>query len=357
MAFFRYYFLGMVIEMPKHPYADLPDYAFWRRAISGAAPEDVDPVISVPFTISKADPVATAGSCFAQYIGSTLSDRGFNFFVAEDKPLSQSASAENFGIFSARYANVYTTRQLLQLFERAYGTFNPCDQIWQRADGAFIDPFRPQIQKAGFPTPSDVTADREAHLGAVRTMFEQCKVFIFTLGLTEVWLGDMDGAAVPLAPFVDGSPTSGATYHFTNFKVPEMCEDLDTFIDRFRKVNPTVRVILTVSPVPLIATYEKRHVLVSTVASKAKLRVVADIVSQNVPNVAYFPAFEIITGQHSRGKYFESDLRTVTPEGVAQVMTVFTRHFLAESTGDANDLGDLLALQEIICEEETLDRP
>jgi hypothetical protein len=346
----------VTVILSKHPYADLPDYAFWRRAIERLSVEEVDPVVSVPFTISKTDRIATAGSCFAQYIGTTLAKHGFNYFVTEEKPLSPSATAENYGVFSARYANIYTTRQLSQLFERAFGASTPQDQIWQRNDGMFVDPFRPQIQKAGFPTALEMTADREVHLKAVRTMFEHCSVFIFTLGLTETWLSDVDGAAVPLAPFVDGSSTSGATYHFKNLEVPEMCEDLLTFVDRLRKVNPTVRVILTVSPVPLIATYEKRHVLVSTFASKAKLRVVADVITRKVPNVAYFPAYEIVTGPHSRGRYFDNDLRTVTPEGVAQVMTIFTRHFLPESGVMLEDVSDLFELQNIVCEEETVDK-
>ena len=40
-----------------------------------------------------------------------------------------------FGLFSARFGNIYTARQLVQLFERAYGRFQPLDRSWQRPDG------------------------------------------------------------------------------------------------------------------------------------------------------------------------------------------------------------------------------
>ena len=38
---------------------------------------------------------------------------------------------------------------------------------------------------------------------------------------------------------------------------------MNDFLGSLSKVNPRVRVILTVSPVPLVATFENRHVLVS----------------------------------------------------------------------------------------------
>ena len=50
-------------------------------------------------------------------------------------------------------------------------------------------------------------------------------------------------------------------------------------------------------------------------------------------------------------------MRNVTPEGVAQVMTIFARHFLSDSGAAMamDDISDLAALQEIVCEEEALD--
>jgi GSCFA family len=46
------------------------------------------------------------------------------------------------------------------------------------------------------------------------------------------------------------------------------------------------------------------------------------------PWIAYFPSYEIITGQHARGRYFAEDLRSVTEEGVGRVMQLFFRHYV-----------------------------
>jgi hypothetical protein len=63
------------------------------------------------------------------------------------------------------------------------------------------------------------------------------------------------------------------------------------------------------------------------VYSKSVLRVACEEVSLLYKNVSYFPSYEIITGNFSRGKYFGDDLRSVTEEGVAHVMNVFLKHF------------------------------
>ena len=347
----------------SHPYRDLPDSAFWRRAVGGLPEAEVDPVVQAPFIIGRETPIATCGSCFAQHIARVLTQRGYNYLVTEPAP-DGDPDPESYGVFPARTGNIYSVRQLLQTFERAYGLFRPLDTAWRRDDGALVDPFRPQVRKAGFATLEALDADRKRHLAAVRAMFEDCQVLVFTLGLTEAWVSTRDGAVFPLAPGVAGGEP-GPDYAFHNFGVEEMTADLLRFIGRLRVVNPDVRMILTVSPVPLVATYEPAHVLTATSYSKAALRVVAEMVSGAEEGVCYFPSYEIITGPQARGRYFADDLRSVTDEGVARVMGVFGRHFLGETASapqrhaDAQlsqaDAERLQELSEVICDEEALD--
>lgn len=324
-----------------NPYQGKPDAAFWRRAVSGRTATEVDPVTMVPFRIAPGDKIATAGSCFAQHISRTLASIGFSYLVTEPAPATVGAIDENYGVFPARFGNLYTTRQLLQLFQRAYGIFDPIDSEWPSSDGGFLDPFRPRIQNGGFATVDELRADRDCHLAAVRDMFELCDVLVFTLGLTEGWEAVADGAVFPLAPGTVTDRISPAAYRFHNFTVGEVDADLLQFIDLLRSVNPSVRIILTVSPVSLVATYEDRHVLVSTVYSKSVLRVAADQVMRARPDVAYFPSYEIISGVHARSQFYEDDLREVSPSGVSQVMSIFLKHYVG--TGDA----DAIVQQEV----------
>lgn len=124
--------------MSDHPYKQQPDYAFWRRSFDGVPPARVDPVIRAPFRIKRSDKVVTAGSCFAQHIARHLRERGFNYHVTEKAhPIVPLGLAEkhNYGVFSARYGNIYTTAQLLQLFKRAYGAFEPRERAWTGKNG------------------------------------------------------------------------------------------------------------------------------------------------------------------------------------------------------------------------------
>src|SRR5581483_11293590 len=131
--------------MSQHPYKSLPGKAFWRLAVAGPSMADVDPVGTFGLTIDENTKVATAGSCFAQHIARYLKNSGFCYYVAEPgHPILPpgARSRQNYGLFSARYGNIYTARQLWQLFQRAYGQFVPAEDVWEKEPGVFVDPFR-----------------------------------------------------------------------------------------------------------------------------------------------------------------------------------------------------------------------
>lgn len=354
--------------MKQHPYVDLPPQAYWRDAVANVAPGDLDPAGEPRFRFGPNEKVVTAGSCFAQHIGRFLLRDGCNFLVTEAAhPFLTAAAAQalNYGVYSARYGNVYTARQLLQLFDRAFGAFTPQENAWAEQDGVVIDPFRPQIQPRGFNSFRELEIDRARHFAAVRDAFASLDVFIFTLGLTEAWRARADGAVFPLCPGVSGGVFDPARHEFVNFGVEEVVADMTAFLARLKEVNPGARVILTVSPVPLVATAEPRHVLVSTICSKAILRAACDMLERRHPHVAYFPSYEIVASGFA-GDYYEADRRSVSREGVAHVMRVFERQFIArggvgeavrarrDDPAPAGEADVLAAFFKLICEEEAL---
>ena len=312
------------------PYHAQPRHAFWRDAIARVEPDAIDPVVNFALQVDSHTKIATAGSCFAQHIARNLVRHGFSYHVAEPAhPLLSKQQIEqyNYGTFSARYGNIYTSRQLLQLFLRAYGEFDPVDDCWFDSEHAcWIDPFRPNIQPEGFSSREELLLDRQQHFAAVRSLFESLDVFVFTLGLTELWSHRQDGAAYPLCPGVAGGQYDPTLHAFENLSVAQVVADMREFLVRLRIVNPASRVILTVSPVPLIATGTQTHVLCATTYSKSVLRVAAETLVHDVAGVHYFPSYEIITSNASRGRYYAADCRDVTEEGVAHVMRLFFQH-------------------------------
>ena len=100
-------------------------------------------------------------------------------------------------------------------------------------------------------------------------------------------------------------------------------EDLSDSFEICRKLNPKIKFLLTVSPVPLTATASDSHVLTSSTNSKAVLRAAAGQLAASHDDVDYFPSFEIICSHLTKGQLFEKNMRTIKSEGVDLVM----RHF------------------------------
>lgn len=346
----------------SNPYKGAADYRLWRRAISRVEPHKVDPVVSTRFRISEKDKFATAGSCFAQHISRRLSALNFNYFIPENGlDLEQEIRTKRgYGVFSARFGNIYTVRQLLFLLLEALGERSVTEKPWQRPDGRFVDPFRPNIEPDGFATGDEVVAARSEHISFVRSMFFESDLFIFTLGLTERWVSRISGDVFPLAPGVIGGQFSEEEYEFINFSIDEIRSDLTNFLLRLKAANPNVKVLLTVSPVPLIATAEDRHVLVSNSYSKAALRVAVENAYQRFDWVDYFPSFEIITGNFNFGKYYEDDLRDVNKIGVDHAMRCFIANYIQSEPGRRDAESQMGAIEyyktiaEVVCDEETI---
>jgi hypothetical protein len=345
-----------------NPYRAQPDHAFWSRSVARVAAEDVDPVVNPRFGLGRADRIVTAGSCFAQHISRALQADGYHYLVTEAGPADR-----NYGVYPARFGNIYTARQLLQLFQRAFGLFAPAEPAWRLGE-RFVDPFRPQVEPDGFESLEAMLADRDRHLDAVRSMFEQADVLVFTLGLTEGWASQEDGAVFPLAPGVAGDAPRPDLIQPHHFMVQEIIDDLNAVLKLARILTPGLRLLLTVSPVALVATISDRHVLTATTYSKSVLRVAVETVVHQNEDVDYFPSYEIITGPQSRGRYFAEDLRSVLPEGVAQVMKIFGRHYLHEAAAPTSPklaasrvptaaaMDEYAGLQGVVCDEEAIDR-
>ena len=307
--------------MNKNPYQDQSNYAFWSRSVSrNFLAEDLLGAKKADALFDPNDRVVSAGSCFASNLIPWIEKEGLEYLRSEELPAQFEKLPENLGYrnFSAAYGNIYTARHLRQLYEQALGIRKPIEERWH-IDYLVIDPFRPGL---AYPAESDAEFDllKSAHLSAVLKAFHSATVFVFTLGLTEAWVSKLDGSVFPACPGTISGEFDETKHEFKNFTVAEVTEDLTSFIDLLRKSNDQVRFIITVSPVPLVATATDSHVLLASTYSKSVLRVAAQQVAASVAGVTYFPAFEIVTGPQAPFEYFEADRRNVSEMAVAEVM-------------------------------------
>ncbi|WP_424363914.1 GSCFA domain-containing protein [Methylocystis parvus] len=151
-------------------------------------------------------------------------------------------------------------------------------------------------------------------------------------------------------------------YEFYNMTVSEVVRDFLAAVDQIREINPKVRIVLSVSPVGIIATYEDRHVVVSNTAVKSILRAAADEVTRARPNIAYFPSYDLVNVSPNAGRFYRDDTRRINPHGIDRTMKMFFDHF----TDKAREEEAIKALKvdvaaeaetsaRIVCDEEAIE--
>ncbi len=350
-----------------NPYTDLPPSRYWRSAVAEKHPLDMDELFSPKFRIGPEERIAVAGSCFAQHVGRALRSNGFS--VLDEEPAPNGLEAEvaetfGYGIYSARYGNIYTARQLVQLLKDcASGTVRETD-FWIRGN-RYYDALRPSVEPEGLGSLEEAVAHRRQHLRKVKALLGKTDVFIFTLGLTEAWQDIATGIVYPSCPGVIAGRFDPEKHAFKNFDVEEVMQDMIEARSLLKAINPGMRFLFTVSPVPLTATASGQNVLVATTYSKSVLRAVCGALYGKFEDVDYFPSYEIIVSPSTRGFFYEPNMRSVNRHGVDHVMRTFLTAQGVETAGRGKRAGGQkgkkangkapVRKDDVVCEEALLE--
>ena len=124
-------------------------------------------------------------------------------------------------------------------------------------------------------------------------------------------------------------------------------------------MNPDAPIVLTLSPVPLNATFRGISCVAADCVSKSTLRVALDgVVGRGLENVYYWPSFEIVrwVGGHVPWPAYgfnRGDSRHVTRYLVAQIIDAFVEAFytpaaVADDAGERRRGDDLRALTALV---------
>ena len=352
-----------------NPYTDLPPQAYWRTGVAEPGLFGLKDLWASPWVLPSDARFSTYGSCFAQHISRALVARKMNWLNGEPAPGRTPpaiAEAFNYGVFSARTGNIYTAAQLLTHVELAAGRRDPESiEIWP--DGPLCrDSLRPVIEPTGFADQTDLQLSRASMVRSFRRSIAGAEVFVFTLGLTEGWENIQTGQCYPLCPGTVAGQFDAGQHRFHNYQYPDIRAALQAAFALMWRINPTLRILLTVSPVPLTATASGKHVLAATTYSKSTLRAVAGDLAGSDPRIDYFPSYEIIMGAPTRAAFFEPNLRSVAAQGVEFVMGHFFRGLNTtapavhgQDPGPADRetaVAAQMAADELVCEEMTLEK-
>jgi hypothetical protein len=254
-----------------------------------------------PF-IGKSTPITAIGSCFADNITRFLLEKGYSVF---GKHLNMSSHIIRFG------EGMVNTFAILQQFEWALEGKSFPENLWFSQDKE-IASVSPEVQ------------------AQTREIFEKTDLFIMTLGLSEIWFdkrtGDALWRAVPAALFDENVHGFRVSSHQENY------ENLVKIVSLIRRAKPEAKIIFTVSPVPLMATFRPISCLTASSVSKSILRSAVDQLMRDHAsdsNLFYFPSYEIV--KEFFLDPYQADNRHPKDEVVRFIMETFERHYCVPS--------------------------
>ncbi len=189
----------------------------------------------------------------------------------------------------------------------------------------------------------DVVRDRIVELlppGASKEntlqVIKNSDVFILTLGVAAAFFDRATGAFVLPRPTALNSRALAEKFLFRTTSVKENVDNVLHLIEFIRSISPEIKIVVTVSPVPLLASFEHESAVQADCLSKSTMRLVAhEVVSNsNVPNILYWPSFEVFrwAGSNASNYYAADDGAAwhVSEEKVAGTIRAFVDMFSPE---------------------------
>jgi hypothetical protein len=167
---------------------------------------------------------------------------------------------------------------------------------------------------------------------AYRRVLRDMSGLVLTVGLAEVWYDTGTGGV-----FWRGIPKSiydSARHKCRVSTVAENRDNLSHIVRALRALRPEFPIIVTLSPIPLKATFERPSILSADCVSKSTLRVaIHELLGEGHSNLHYWPSFEIVRwlGSHIEEALFGEDgnTRHINRRTVRLILESFIRHYYA----------------------------
>jgi len=216
--------------------------------------------------ISKKDKVVAFGSCFAWHVSQYLADNGYS-------------------IFNKKMAN---NTHIIRYGEGMANTFTVVEQLEWAFENKKIE------KNTWYYSVEKEIENNEKIRESTFKLLSQINVFIITFGLSEVWYNKENDQvfwkAIPSDKF------NKKKHGFRNSTVEENTKNIEKIYTLIKKHMPNSKIIFTLSPIPLMATFRPQSCITANTVSKSILRVAIDnVISKYKDNhhLSYYPAYEI----------------------------------------------------------------
>jgi hypothetical protein len=268
-----------------------PDHAP-ARIFAGYA--DLNPIYTGP-KLHRSDAIFAMGSCFAREIEAELISRGGNVISVDreriDRPEFHDAEHRVRDAFFHRFTPYAILHEFLIAFDRLQG-WDPEHSLLFPIGKETIDLNYWNVD--GSDLSLEATLVRRQIASELVKRAAQAKVIILTLGLTEGWIHAPTGFHINR--FVPKVARNREEFVFATQTFEDVQKSLNQVYKLIRRRHQTgdFQFVLTVSPVPLQATFTGKDIVIANMDSKATLRAAAVEFADRYANVHYFPSYEMV---------------------------------------------------------------
>lgn len=155
-----------------------------------------------------------------------------------------------------------------------------------------------------------------------KAISEAPQTAVFTLGTNHVYILNETGEIVD-----NCRKRPQRLFTERELSVDECADYLREAVTMLRQINPSVRIIITVSPI----RYAK-YGFHSSQLSKATLLLAADKLTKEIDNVVYFPAYEIVNDELRDYRFYREDMLHPTDQAVEYIWQRFGETFFSKQT-------------------------
>jgi hypothetical protein len=268
---------------------------------------------SPKFSIRKDSKIFTIGSCFALNIEKNLLKLGI-------RPISREVDSE---LGAERIK--YTVRSILQDVQAAFDETRWMDSVYEDGENFSVLNFSPSVSKRQLS--KEQAADMVGRYYRNLRRIQEAEVVIITLGLVESWFDRARGVSLNVAPTVKLRTDHPGRFELHVLSYDDVLADLKRLMALVHEVSGA-NILVTVSPVPLMATFRGQDCLQANMYSKCVQRAAVEAVCMELPYVSYFPSFEMVMLTERKEAWQKRDYRHVSSPMVGRVMRAVLSSYL-----------------------------
>lgn len=253
------------------------------------------------FSLSYQSTILTAGSCFAEVIGSKLKDAKFT-------------------CLSNPFGTIFNPPSLFDLLQHSIDNqylsqnyFVQHDDLWYNYD------FHSDLSA---PTKNELWDKIRARIHATNAILQKANLLIITLGTSYVY------KLLPDNKTVANCHKKPSSYFCKTLLSPEeIIHAFTQLYSNLKAFNPGLNILFTVSPVRHI-----KDTLTLNSVSKSILRVAVHELTEKFQDVWYFPAYELLIDDLRDYRFYKDDLIHPAPMAENYIWDKFTSCYFTQET-------------------------